>query len=121
MRGAWGYTAMAIGVAATVAAAGILAAPATAELVLAAAAVACGVQLILVWALTNRIDPARRLSAYAAGALARFLAVGGAALLLAPRLGMAAAPPLLAMVAVFFLTTLIEPMVIGTVASSEAR
>lgn len=64
-----------------------------------------GFWLLSVWAL-----PTRPVLAHGAGMLTRLVVVGGVALLWLPRSDLPAAPTLLSLVGVFFLTMLVEPV-----------
>ena len=64
-----------------------------------------GFWLLSVWALPNR-----PVLAHGAGMMTRLVVVGFVALALVPRSGLPAAPTLLSLVGVFFLTMLVEPV-----------
>lgn len=120
MRGAFGYTVTTVAIATLVAVAGA-ALGAQASSVRLGATLAGGVQLMLFWSLVLPVARERRYLAYGVAALGRMLAVVAVALLLLPYSGAAAAPTLLAMVTVLFLTTLLEPMMVTTATLREAR
>lgn len=82
--------------------------------VLVGGGVALALQVASFWLLAVLFFPGRRLLAFGLGIAARFLTVGIAALLLIPRLALPPAPTLLTLVAVFVLTTLLEPVVLHT-------
>lgn len=74
------------------------------------AGVAFALQVLLFWGLFVWLLPGRVGLAYGLGVMARFLAVGLLALLWLPRLAVAAGPTLFALVAVFFVSTVCEPL-----------
>jgi hypothetical protein len=77
------------------------------------AGVAFVIQWVLFTVLFVAAFAARPLVAHGVGILGRLLAVGAAALFWVPWAGVPAAPFLLALVAVFFMTTLVEPLVLS--------
>lgn len=87
---------------------------------LSGAFVAFAVQVLGFWLLFVWVLPGHEGLAYGLGALARMGLVMIAALWVVPAVGLPAAPTLLALVAVLFLTTLSEPVVLRLV-SPETR
>lgn len=84
------------------------------------AAVAFAVQVLGFWLLFVWIFPERQGLAHGLGVLFRMGVVAGAALWLVPVMGFPAAPTLLTLVTVLFLTTLSEPVILR-LAHSERR
>ena len=109
-RGAW-YTVAAVLVAVLVGTIGGAAAGEAREAgVWAGAAIGVAVQVAGFWLLFVWALPGRPVLAHGLGTLTRLAAVGAVALVWLPRSGFPAAPTLLSLVAVFFLTMLVEPM-----------
>lgn len=79
------------------------------------AAVAFAVQVLVFWLLFVWALPERHGLAHGLGAMLRMVLVAVAALWLVPAAGVPAAPTLLTLVAVLFLTTLSEPIVLRLV------
>lgn len=92
-----------------------------------AAAVALGagigllVQVLLFWVLFVWAFPTRLMLAYGLGVAGRFVVVGWVALVWAPRSGMSAATILFSLVAVLFLSTLLEPVFLKSGVSPAGR
>lgn len=84
------------------------------------AAVAFAVQVLGFWLLFVWMLPQRHGLAHGLGTMLRFAFVALSALWLVPALGVPAAPTLLTLVAVMFLTTLSEPIILR-IAHSERR
>lgn len=84
------------------------------------AAVAFAVQVIGFWLLFVWMLPRRHGLAHGLGAMLRMGVIAVAALWLVPAAGLPAAPTLLALVAVLFLTTLSEPIILR-LAPTERR
>lgn len=108
--GAW-YTLGAVAVALLLAlVAGTMVGEAGRTGVVAGAAVGLVVQVAGFWLLSVWALPDRPVLAHGLGMLSRFLTVAIVALLWLPASGLPAAPTLLSLVGVFFLTMLLEPM-----------
>jgi hypothetical protein len=84
------------------------------------AAVAFAVQVIGFWLLFVWVLPRRHALAHGLGAMVRLALVAVVAMWLVPQAGLPAAPTLLTLVAVLFLTTLSEPIILRIV-NSERR
>jgi len=84
------------------------------------AAIAFAVQVLGFWLLFVWMLPKRQGLAHGVGAMVRMAVVALAALWLVPAAGLPAAPTLLALVTVMFLTTLSEPLILRFV-NSERR
>lgn len=84
------------------------------------AAVAFAVQVLGFWLLFVWMLPKRHGLAHGLGAMLRLTVVALAAIWIVPAVGLPAAPTLLTLVAVLFLTTLSEPIILR-VAHSERR
>ncbi|MBW3629488.1 MAG: hypothetical protein KY464_09340 [Gemmatimonadetes bacterium] len=76
----------------------------------AGVAIGVAVQVVGFWVLSVWALPTRPVLAHGAGMMTRLLVVGCVALLWLPRTGLPAAPTLLSLVGVFFLTMLVEPV-----------
>ena len=85
------------------------------------AAVALVVQVGAFWLLFVWALPERSVLAHGLGMVIRMVAVGVAALVWLPRAGLPAAPTLFSLVAVLFLTTLSEPLVLRIGSSRQPR
>ena len=108
--GAW-YTLGSVAVAALLAlVAGTMVGEAGRPGVLAGTAVGLVVQVAGFWLLSVWALPDRPVLAHGLGMLARLLVVALVALVWLPASGLPAAPTLLSLVGVFFLTMLLEPM-----------
>jgi hypothetical protein len=92
---------------------GWIAAPGDARAVWLGAGIAFLVQLVLFVAFFVFAFARQPLLAHGRGMLGRLLAVGVVALFGVPAAGVAAAPLLFSLVAVLFLTTLVEPLLIS--------
>jgi hypothetical protein len=79
------------------------------------AAIAFAVQVLVFWLLFVWVLPERHGLAHGLGAMLRMALVAVAALWLVPAAGFPAAPTLLTLVTVLFLTTLSEPIVLRLV------
>jgi hypothetical protein len=104
------YTAAALLVASLVVAAGAQWAPdAQRGAVAVGAAIGLAVQVAVFWVFFVRLYPGRVWQGYGLGLLVRFAAFAAVALVVVPRAGLPLAATLFPLVAVFWLTTLIEP------------
>ena len=109
-RGGWYTVAAALAGALVLAVGGAMAGEAgwaavRTGVVIGVAVQVAGFWLLSVWALRDK-----PILAHGLGTLARMVAVGCVALIWLPRSGLPAAPTLLSLVGVFFLTMLFEPM-----------
>ena len=77
--------------------------------VLAAVGLAWAVQVVSFWVFSVWVFAGRPWLAYGMGMLVRFALFAAVALLVIPRAGFALAPTLFSLVAVFWLTTMLEP------------
>lgn len=73
-------------------------------------AAAAGVQVLVFWLFFVWLLPHRKMLAHGVGVVGRLLAVGAMALLWVPRLAVPLGPTLFALVTVFFVTTVFEPL-----------
>jgi hypothetical protein len=104
------YTAAAVLVASLVAAAGAqVAPPALRAGVVAGALAGLLVQVAVFWVFMVRLFPGRVWQGYGIGLLVRFAAFAVMALVVVPQAGLPLAATLFSLVAVFWVTTLIEP------------
>ena len=104
------YTAAAFAVALMVAAMGaLMAGPAGRGGVYAGAGLALGVQVLVFWLFMVWLYPGRQWLGYGLGLLARFALFGVVAFLVVPHAGLPLAPTLFSLVAVLWLTTMLEP------------
>ena len=104
------YTVLSLLVAALVAAAGAwLAGPAALSGVLAGAAIGVVVQVAVFWVFLVWLFPGQGWNGYGMGLLVRFAVFALAAFVLVPAAGLPLGATLFSLVAVFWLTTLMEP------------
>jgi hypothetical protein len=109
-RGAW-YTVLALAAGALVTMiGGAMAGEADRAAVRTGVAIGLVVQVVGFWLLSVWALRDKPVLAHGLGTLTRLVVVGCVALIWLPRSGLPAAPTLLALVGVFFLTMLIEPM-----------
>lgn len=103
------YTFVAAGVAVVVALAGLALSPVSGMAVAAGAGAAFVAQVVVFWTFFVWLLPHRVALAYGLGAAVRFSVLAVLAFVVVPRSGLPAAPTLLALVAVFLVSTLAEP------------
>lgn len=72
------------------------------------------VQVATFWVLFVWIFPHRKMLAHGLGVLGRFVVFGGVALVAVPWLGLTPGPTLFALVTVFFVSTVFEPLFLQT-------
>jgi hypothetical protein len=84
-------------------------APGDHSAILAAGWVAVGVQ-VLTFAIVRLVAREQVIAGWGLGVLVRFAVVAAWAFLLVPALGLAATPALIALVAFFFVSTVVEPL-----------
>lgn len=114
VRRAFQFGALAVGFSALVGlVGGAIAAPEDARAVWIGAGIALVIQFVLFVAFFVVVFAKQPLLAHGLGMLGRLFAVGVVALFWVPWAGVAAAPLLFSLVAVLFLTTLAEPLLIS--------
>lgn len=124
MRAGIGYTVGSALVGGVVALAGLsIVGREGAEAVGAGVGIGMALQVLLFWVLFVWVFPRRQVLAYALGIPGRFVVVGWVALVWAPRSGMSPATILFSLVAVLFLSTLLEPVFLkpGVSSGGSAR
>ena len=97
----------------------VIAAPAAAPAVWLGAGLALVIQSMLVLILFVLVFAGQPLLAHGLGMIARFVAFGLVAMIEVPMLGVPAAPFLFSLVAVFFVTTLLEPVLLFSPSSAS--
>lgn len=116
------YTGAALGVALLVVLAGVrIAGPDHRDAVVVGAAIGAAVQVAVFWALAVWLFPGRGWTAYGLGLLVRLAAFAVAAFVVAPRAGLPLAATLFSLVAVFWPTTMLEPLFLKTQPSNPTR
>ena len=98
-----------------------LASPAGDSGVAAGVVLAVTTQLFASWIFADMLLPGQRFLAYGLGMLARFAAVAATALLVVPQSGLPAVPTLLALVSVFFVLAVLEPVFMPSSKETIAR
>ena len=78
-------------------------------------------QLFASWMFAEVLLPGQRFLAYGLGMLIRFAVVAATALLVIPQTGIPAAPTLLALVSVFFVLAVLEPVFMPSSKETIAR
>ncbi|HEY0035830.1 MAG TPA: hypothetical protein VGB66_04035 [Longimicrobium sp.] len=115
------YSAIAFALAALVAVAGVLMAPAYRDGVLAGAGMALLVQVAVFWAFFVWLYPGRAWHGYGLGLLVRLAMFALAAFVIIPAAGLPLAATLFSLVGVFWLTTIMEPLFLKTRTSNPTQ
>lgn len=115
------YTAATLAAAALVAAVGVGLAPRFREGVLAGAGFAAVVQVAVFWIFMVWLYPGRGWHGYGLGLLVRLAVFALAAFVVVPRAGLPLAATLFALVGVFWLTTMMEPLFLKTRTSNPTH
>lgn len=115
------YSAIAFALAALVAVAGALMAPAYRDGVLAGAGMALLVQVAVFWAFFVWLYPGRAWHGYGLGLLVRLAMFALAAFVIVPAAGLPLAATLFSLVGVFWLTTIMEPLFLKTRTSNPTQ
>ena len=98
-----------------------LASPADDPGVAAGVVLAVTTQLFASWMFADVLLPGQRFLAYGLGMLTRFAVVAATALLVVPQSGLPVLPTLLAMVCVFFVLAVLEPVFMPSSKETIAR